>query len=81
MADPVKSLVSLPLGVTESALDAVESTAKALNPKIPAAPEDPKIAPKLNDEASKRAKARAYQRRFGRAGRAGTVLTGDSKLG
>ena len=65
--------------VSVMTLGASNKAGQVLNPNIPQ-PEDPKVAPVADDEASKMANRRkAAKRRAG--GRAGTILTEGSTLG
>ena len=54
---------------------------KMFGGKTPKEPAPVPVAPIPDDELEQANQEREYQRKYGRRGRSGTVLTGDSKLG
>lgn len=53
---------------------------KELGPKV-SSPDAPKVAPTMDADESKKARMRDMQRKYAKAGRAGTILSDNTTLG
>lgn len=72
--DKLKGFINPSTMITEGAKEVKEM---ATPPEMP----KPKVAPTPDDDAARAAKERLMKRKYGKAGRAGTMLTEGSKLG
>ena len=83
MGDPVKKMVDplsmLGIGGSDVIEKEVDIVKEEMAPP-PGAPK-PKVAPTPDEEASRIAKERMMKKKYGKSGRAGTMLTDGAKLG